>query len=78
MNQRLLASASKPGLGPAAELLLALPKSNQKASPLEPASPSGARNGRASQKSPECCAARNQWAHAAPLGPAVAPLLGAG
>jgi len=39
MNQRLLAGASKPGLGPAAELLLALPKSNQKASPWGPLLP---------------------------------------
>ena len=39
MNLRLLAGASKPGLGPAAELLLALPKSNQKASPWSPLIP---------------------------------------
>ena len=56
MNLRLLAGASKPGLGPAAELLLALPKSNQKASPCTPPVSSSARVARAENKSPECCA----------------------
>ena len=56
MNLRLLAGASKPGLGPAAELLLALPKSNQKASPCTPPISSSARVARAENKSPECCA----------------------
>jgi len=39
MSQCLLPGASKPGLDPAAELLLALPKSNQKASPWTPLLP---------------------------------------
>ena len=56
MNLRLLAGASKPGLGPAAELLLALPKSNQKASPCTPPVSSSARVARAENKSPESCA----------------------
>ena len=56
MNLRLLAGASKPGLDPAAELLLALPKSNQKASPCTPPISSSARVARAENKSPESCA----------------------
>ena len=56
MNLRLLAGASKPGLGPAAELLLALPKSNQKASPCTPPVSASARVERAENKSPDSCA----------------------
>ena len=74
----LCGSFATASFRPLGEVLLALPKSTQKASPEPRLFPVVLATGGTRTNRPKVALTRNQWAHGAGLRPPVAPLLGAG